>query len=257
MNATGIPCHRLLASEERNGVFPVSDCAAVATYSSPDTTLAIAKVAMNALSLTFATSSPLTVPVTSPTASPTRMARVVPWLSETHAAAVEDVAPTAPTDRSKPPTIIMTAIPQATMPMIAFCWRTFSRLIGCRKVGDAIISTATTMTRTAHRPNRRITPDDRAPAPGRRSALLVKLAGTCGKGIRAICGCSLAYGLSGRPAPVTAVSGALGSRLLDRSASQVGAASRATGPLGALSRQAPGRHVADNPGSALTRRRSI
>ena len=197
MNATGIPCHRLLASEVRNGVFPVSDCAAVATYSSPDTTLAIAKVAMNALSLAFATSSPLTAPVTSPTASPARTARVVPWLWETHAAAVDDVAPTAPTDRSKPPAIIMTAIPQATMPMIAFCCRTFSRLIGCRKVGDAIMSTATTMTRTAHRPNRRASPDDRAPRPRLRPALLVKLAGACGKGIRAICGCSTRMGSAG------------------------------------------------------------
>lgn len=50
----------------------------MATYRSPDTTLAIAKVAMNALSLIFATSSPLTAPVTSPTASPAKTARVVP-----------------------------------------------------------------------------------------------------------------------------------------------------------------------------------
>jgi hypothetical protein len=201
MKTTGTLSHRLLASETRNGVFPVLDCAEVATYRSPDTTLAIAKVAMNALSFTFATSSPLRTPVTSPTASPARMAGIVPWLSETHAAATDDVAPTAPTDRSKPPTIIMTAIPHATMPMIAFCSRTFSRLIGCRKVGDAIMSAATTITSTAHRPNRRISPDDLVAGPRhRKPALSVKLAGACGKGIRAICDCSTRMGFSGRPA---------------------------------------------------------
>ena len=54
----------------------------------------------------------------------------------------------APTERSKPPAIIITSMPSATMPMIEFCWRTFHRLRESRKSGEAMSSTTSSAKNT-------------------------------------------------------------------------------------------------------------
>ena len=58
---------------------------------------------------------------------PRRCPARYPTLMMTTAATTPDMAPTAPTDRSKPPTMIMSSIPQATIPMIEFCCRMLMR----------------------------------------------------------------------------------------------------------------------------------
>lgn len=83
------------------------------------------------------------------------MVTMAPWPRlATTAPTTAVVAPTAPTDRSKPPEIIMTAMPQATMPMMAFCSRMFSRLTEERNVGDTAIRMLVTSANTSQRPKR-------------------------------------------------------------------------------------------------------
>ncbi len=84
-----------------------------------------------------------------------------------------DIAPTAPTERSKPPTMIMSSIPQATIPMIEFCWRMLMRFWGSRKLSLAMTRMATTMAKMAAMPYRdrnSVRVIRRRPAGGRLSA---------------------------------------------------------------------------------------
>jgi hypothetical protein len=65
---------------------------------------------------------------------------------------MDDAAPTEPTDKSNPPTIIMRSMPHETTPIIEFCWRIFHRFSGRRNVGDRTVNEATRTTKTREIP---------------------------------------------------------------------------------------------------------
>lgn len=61
------------------------------------------------------------MPVASPTAKPATTAMTMPWSMDKVPANTPEAADTEPTDRSNPPAMIISVIPQATTPMMAFC----------------------------------------------------------------------------------------------------------------------------------------
>jgi hypothetical protein len=87
---------------------------------------------------TLAMSDPLIVPMTRPRTSAPAMPKGTPAASEMAAARHPLAAAVAPTDRSKPPEMIINCIPQATIPTIEACWMMLSRLAELRTFGFAI-----------------------------------------------------------------------------------------------------------------------
>ena len=80
------------------------------------------------------------------------MPGTMPTLMMTTAATTPDMAPTAPTERSKPPMTIISSMPQATIPMIEFCCRMLMRFWGSRKLSLARTKMPTTMAKIVAMP---------------------------------------------------------------------------------------------------------
>ncbi len=122
----------------------------VTMSNTPRMSTCMPSVATKGFMPTFAMSRPLMSPVADADApAPRRCPSGMDRLMNTQAATIADMAPTAPTERSKPPVMIISSIPQATMPMIEFCWRTLTRLTGSRKLGEAMAMPTTRIAKMA------------------------------------------------------------------------------------------------------------